>query len=479
MIPNERFCNSMTPWQLHCLKAFDAGMWRFAMLEWARRHRKTTLLINLLNREACRYENRKYVYIAPTDVAARNIVWDDPNMLRAYLPDPTEMAWKLNEVRMTVHYGNGSVLKIGGSDKPDALRGIDADGAGVDEWAQCQPEVWTEILRPIVAAPARREGLFRWAAFAYTPKGMNHAPIMFDKAAMLGSGGTLPDNGPAEKMLDGWYVSRINAEKVGLIDRKELERMKQEVPLAMYEQEMCCARVTQEEMTLITSAMLHALSEVNWELTRAAIPEMRKIVSIDPAFGGDVCKIKGFENTRVVYDKSMLNRRMTHEVVFEGKRAAQQIGTHNFIVDCIGNGKGVADGLAIDDADYHVQYYNSAEKPEREGPGVNFENKRAEAYYCASELIRRKNCEALDTERDRELIRQLPFASRYKINSRGRVQILPKDKIREELGKSPDEADCYVNGLYGLQFVEPESEVSRGSGAVGVPSFIKNFAGAY
>ncbi|MBW2647560.1 MAG: hypothetical protein JRE23_15575 [Deltaproteobacteria bacterium] len=36
----------------------------------------------------------------------------------------------------------------------------------------------------------------------------------------------------------------------------------------------------------------------------------------------------------------------------------------------------------------------------------------------------------------------------------GRILIEPKASIKKRLGRSPDRADAYVNGLYALQFVE-------------------------
>ena len=36
----------------------------------------------------------------------------------------------------------------------------------------------------------------------------------------------------------------------------------------------------------------------------------------------------------------------------------------------------------------------------------------------------------------------------------GKILIEPKADIKKRLGRSPDRADCYVNGLWALQFVE-------------------------
>ena len=99
MIPSKTFTDRLRFHEKQVLKAFDdkVNVRRFFMLEWHRRAAKTTLLINLMVREACRYPKAKYVYIAPTQVWARDVVWDDPSMIWDALPDKAEMGWKANE----------------------------------------------------------------------------------------------------------------------------------------------------------------------------------------------------------------------------------------------------------------------------------------------------------------------------------------------------------------------------------------------
>ena len=157
MIPNKQFIDGMHEHQKDVLEAFDRRTpwaqklraWSF-WLEWARRHRKTTLAVNLLIREACRYERAKYIYVSPYQAETRKIVWDDPTMLRGALPDKREMGCKPNETKMLLVFANGSMVQFGGADEPDSIRGIDAIGAVLDERALIKELVWTEILLPVV-----------------------------------------------------------------------------------------------------------------------------------------------------------------------------------------------------------------------------------------------------------------------------------------------------------------------------------------
>ncbi len=456
MIPGREFNERLRFHEKQVIKAFDnpADILRFFILEWHRRAYKTTLAMNVLIREACKYAKSKYVYVAPTQVWARDVVWDDPTMIWDALPDKAEMGWKANEQKMLITFANGAMLKIAGSDKPDSLRGIDADGVVLDEWALIKSETWSQIFRPIISGKPKPGHRQRWAMFLYTPKpGHEHATAMFNVAACIVDQKKLPRDGKSLRCKPGWFASRLVADESEIIPRKELDLMLQEVADGLlrqeeYDQEMQCRRVTDEERTLITSSMLDRLNTVNWDSLRITQGELRRIVSIDPAFGGDQAALKGFENGRILHEKQV-NWTMTHEVIFEAKEMARDLKTKNFIVDCIGNGKGVADGLAIDEAGYHVQYFNSSEKCE---DSDRFANKKAEAVEYAAMEIRRLEVEPIT---DPETRRQLVGMSRYKVTNSGKMIMRHSDETKKEIGCSPDRACAYVYGRYGLRNVIP------------------------
>jgi len=466
MIPSEEFCKGAHEHQRRLFYEFDLRRQaeviapQMFMEEWHRRCRKTTAALNLNIREACRFPRGKYGHIAPTQVMARNIIWDDPNMLKKYLPDKREMEWKMNEQKMLVTFENGSLLKFGGADEPDSWRGVDFIGVTADEWSMIKEILWTEILRPVIGGPlpddVKKYQPFRWSNFLYTPKGMNHASRMFDDACCLNDGGTLPDCGVAQKLKPNTFASRVIGEKSGIFSKAELARMKEEMPKALYDQEINCSRVTSEEMTLITSDMINALNN-HHATTSESYREVRKIVSIDPAFGGDVCRIMGMENCEVKIDSRIRDRHLTNEIIMAAKLVAAKIGTKNMICDTIGVGLGVCDGLAVDEAGYNLQRFSSSNKAKEKKDTLNSlqcANRRAEAYFYASQQVSSFNVGPI---KDNELMRQLPLASQYKVQtSSGKLIILPKDKIKEDLGCSPDDADCWVMGVWGSKNVQPE-----------------------
>jgi len=80
---------------------------------------------------------------------------------------------------------------------------------------------------------------------------------------------------------------------------------------------------------------------------------------------------------------------------------------------------------------------------------VKFKNLRAEIHWGMHELL-----SELDLPLDNELSSQL-MAIKYKINSAGQYEIIPKSEIKKKLGRSPDVAEGVI---YSLAALKPVSE---------------------
>jgi hypothetical protein len=215
-VPIKQFTTTAHPDQIAILKDFDNGIARFYMCNWHRRARKSTLAINLLIRECCRHPRRRYGYITSTFIAAKNIIWRDPNMISKWLPDG--VVSKKNESELYVEFKNGSILSIHGADKPDSIRGCDFSGVVLDESPLIKRETWEEILRPIIA-----QSKDRWAVFIFTPKG--RASWIYEMWA------NAKNNPDFARYL-------LTADQSGIIPKEELEKLKKELPQRVYAQEM-------------------------------------------------------------------------------------------------------------------------------------------------------------------------------------------------------------------------------------------------
>ena len=111
----------------------------------------------------------------------------------------------VNEAEMRVDFANGHRITLFGADNPDALRGSYWDGVVFDEFAQMQPRVWPEVIRP---ALADREG---WAIFIGTPLGHNHFYDLYQQATGQ----------------DGWHTALYRADETGILPQAELDASRQ------------------------------------------------------------------------------------------------------------------------------------------------------------------------------------------------------------------------------------------------------------
>ena len=161
-------------------------------------------------------KNPRYAYIAPFYAQAKNIAWE-------YLKDAAEpftaTSKDIRESDLSVKLVNGAVIRLYGADNIDALRGIYLDGVVLDEFGDCRPGLWAEVILPTLSD---RKG---WATIIGTPKGKNTFYDMTENA----------------KTDPTWYFAELKASETKIIDTDELKAMKRQMTDAQYDQEMECS----------------------------------------------------------------------------------------------------------------------------------------------------------------------------------------------------------------------------------------------
>lgn len=200
---------------------------RFNVIVCHRRFGKTRFSLGHLLDKALKnnQENPNYAYIAPTYGQAERVAW---TYLKDHLRNmPTA---KINEAKLRVEIhrpdkGDKITIWLLGAENPDSIRGIYLDGVILDEYAQCSPEIWGEVIRP---ALSDRKG---WAVFIGTPKGMNAFYKMYQQAVRL----------QKDSPQLGWFAFVAKASKTGILDEIELDGAKQEMSDEEFQQEFECS----------------------------------------------------------------------------------------------------------------------------------------------------------------------------------------------------------------------------------------------
>lgn len=194
---------------------------RFNVLVCHRRFGKTVFCLNEMIDKGLtnQRKNPRYVYFAPFYGQAKKVAWD---YLKEYTQNIPGMTANEAELRVDIPrpwLGDTVRYTLMGADNPGAIRGMYFDGAILDEYAEMDPTVWTQVIRP---ALSDRKG---WAVFIGTPKGQNHFYDIFRKA----------------KKDPEWFTAVYRASETGIIDPDELAAAKRDMDPDEFEQEFECS----------------------------------------------------------------------------------------------------------------------------------------------------------------------------------------------------------------------------------------------
>lgn len=155
----------------------------------------------------------RFAYIGPFRQQAKEIAW-------TYLKDMTENIRKgeprESDLQITLH--NDAIIQLYGADNPNSLRGLYFDGVIVDEYADCRPSIWGEILLP---ALTDRRG---WCVFVGTIKGKNHFFQTTEKA----------------RIDKDWFFLELKGSESGILSHDDLLDLRSEMTEAQYQQEIEC-----------------------------------------------------------------------------------------------------------------------------------------------------------------------------------------------------------------------------------------------
>lgn len=379
----------------------------------------TVLAINALIDAALKSTKSlpRFGYVAPYKEQARKISWD---YFKEYCKDIPGV--KFNETLLTVDFEhNGARISLYGADNPDSIRGQYFDGCVLDEFADMKPEVWAQVVRPMLMD---RLG---WALFIGTPKGVNQFYDMYMHA--------LQD--------DEWFAGLYNVNDTGAIAESEIEAARKTMPETAFRQEMLCDFTASGDDTLISIDLAQKAMDRAEGLKSEAYSFAPKILGVDVArYGGDrsvIVRRQGVYSDITAVYKDMDNMRLADAV------AAQIV---EWQPDAVfidgGRGEGVIDRLR--QLGHRVIEVNFGAKPGT----PRYLNKRAEMW----DLMRKWLNEGGVIPPNKQLRADLCVPC-YKMNAANKLELEKKEDIKRRGMPSPDLGDALA-----LTFAQPV----RGSG---------------
>lgn len=190
---------------------------RWSAMVCHRRAGKTVACINDLLRSALttQREDWRGAYIAPYFGQAKDVAWAYLKKFASVVPSV-----QFSEVELRADFPNGARIRLYGADNADVrLRGIYLDEVVLDEYADFAPQIWGEVIRPLLAD---RQGR---AVFIGTPKGHNSFYRIFNDA----------DGKP------DWFRLMLRASETGILPKEELEAAASQMTADQYAQEFECS----------------------------------------------------------------------------------------------------------------------------------------------------------------------------------------------------------------------------------------------
>ncbi len=188
---------------------------------------------------------------------------------------------------------------------------------------------------------------------------------------------------------------------------------------------------------------------INKAVTKEVLitPPVNKIVSVDVArYGDDKTVLYALEHSKGrirVIAKEEWEKKNTMETAGIAILFGTKHDINAFAVDEIGVGAGVADRLA--ELKKEVVFVNSSRKS---GFEDKYYNLRTEIYANAAQVFDDGRIELI--EDDEEAKEQLSWARYKAIKSNGLLQVESKDDIKKRYGRSPDNADALVQGIWAV-----------------------------
>mgnify|MGYP000551362016 CR=1 FL=1 len=230
---------------------------------------RVQLLVEALkmeNDEGYDISDTSVYYIAPTFNQAKDIMWQSLKTMAA----PFTKKVRENECILTLV--NDRQIHLKGSDRPDTLRGVGLSYVVMDEYAFMKEEVWTAIIRPVLADV--RGG----AMFIGTPDGKNHFYDLFVQAERGG------DNGQ-------WAAWTFSSVQNPLLDPAEIASATKDMPLEYVKQEFE-ANFSSFGGTVFKSDMIH-------EANRDHDFEGEIFMTVDPAGYSDTTNLTKGQTKRL------------------------------------------------------------------------------------------------------------------------------------------------------------------------------------
>jgi hypothetical protein len=406
---------------------------RFKVIRAGRRSGKTTLEVDDMAFVAVNGKDRNIFYIAPTQIQAREIIWE---MMKKRLAGVAAFHEQRLEVTVPTIDGGKSIIKLAGWENRENFRGKSAYKIVFDETDTMKDFFigWQEIFRPTLIDTGGA------ATFIGTPKKENPNLRRLEKIAE-----TDPDYKAFHfSTLDNPYLPE--SEKI---------KAKEELDITTYKQEILAEYVDNAGALFKYDALIDVFSNT-------IVKTSLKYLIVDIADDGSDKTIFSFWEGLEEYRREEYERLNTESIVARIREYAadQRIPYSNIAVDAIGVGAGVASSSMLDGIIGFKSSYQAIKTDldivrlpnvsyTKDAPLVSeYKNLRSQCIFTLADLVNNHKIASRVTGRQKEsVIEELSNYQDASIGD-GKRMATAKEDVKEIVGHSPDNSDTWIMRMY-------------------------------
>lgn len=323
--------------------------------------------------------------------------------------------FNINQSNLTITCPNGAVIHFKSAEKPDNLYGEDVYGVVFDEAPRARVEAFYALRSTITHTGGKMKLI---GNFGGSANWMHQ----------------LKENATKDKEYVYFKVTAWDAVKEGILTKEEVEQAQKDLPPKIF-RSLYLAEEQESEDMLVSFDSIKDL----W--TNEHAKKGTRYITADIAlYGSDKFVAMVWDGLRMIECK-VVDKCEADEVERLLKALAEKhkVGRSRIVYD--------ADGLGS-----FLRGYLRGAKPFNNGGKVvgkvNYKNLKTQCIYMLADKINASDI-YIDCELPKkELMQELECLQSYQLDKEGKMQALPKEKIKELIGRSPDLLDAMTMRMY-------------------------------
>jgi len=319
--------------------------------------------------------------------------------------------YKINESNLTITCPNGAVIHFKSSDKPDNLFGEDVYSIVFDEAPRAKVDAYYALRSTITATKGKMKLIGNFGGVA------NWMHQIKEKAK-------------TDEKYAYYKVTAWDAVREGILDEEEILQAQKDLPKKVFQQ-LYLAEETESDDQLISYDTMRSM------FTNTFVKGGQKYITADIALhGSDKFVVWVWDGWKVI-DCIITSKCEAPEVEKLLKDTAEKykVPRHHIAYDADGLGAFLRGYL------HNAKPFNNGAKPFGK---TNYKNLKSQ---CGYEFAKHCNEEGIyiDCDIDKvELFKELECLQSYALDTEGKIQLMPKSKIKEIIGHSPDLLDGLI-----------------------------------